>query len=85
MLEKENFEKELKDLEKAVEKLEKGELPLEEAIKCFEDGVKSANNCRRLLGSVQTRVEQLLGDGQGGFKVEPLLPEDAPEETGPVE
>jgi len=72
MEEKKNFEKELKGLEEAVEKLEKGELPLEEAIKCFENGLESANSCRRLLESVNTRVELLLQDGQNRLKTEPF-------------
>jgi len=70
MAEKKNFEKELKALEAAVEKLEKGDLPLEESIRYFEDGVKSAKECRRLLESVRTRVEVLLRDSQGGLKIE---------------
>lgn len=69
---KESFEAALRALEQAVERLESGELPLEESLVCFEQGVKSAARCRQLLKAVETRVELLLKDRDGGLAVEQL-------------
>jgi exodeoxyribonuclease VII small subunit len=67
--EKETFERALRALEEAVELLERGDLPLEEALACFERGVKSAAQCRNVLQSVDTRVENLLKDRDGALSV----------------
>ncbi len=71
-----DFEKALKQLEDAVTKLESGELSLEESLRCFEDGVRSARQCRKALDSMQTRVEQLLKKNDGEFETAPLHPDD---------
>ncbi|AJF06216.1 exodeoxyribonuclease VII small subunit [Geoalkalibacter subterraneus] len=67
-----DFEKALKQLEDAVTKLESGELSLEESLRCFEDGVRSARQCRTALDSMQTRVEQLLKKSDGKIETAAL-------------
>ncbi len=64
MAEKKSFESSLKILESAVTRLESGELPLEDALSCFEEGVKAAACCQKLLEKAELKVEKLLsGDG----------------------
>ncbi len=65
--EKESFEVALRALEEAVERLESGELTLEESLSCFEQGVKNAGRCQKLLKAVENRVELLLRDQQGNL------------------
>jgi exodeoxyribonuclease VII small subunit len=60
---KKTFESSLKSLEIAVERLELGDLPLEEALSCFEEGVKAAGSCQKLLNEAELKVNKLrLGD-----------------------
>ncbi len=70
MSEKPTFEQALKSLEEAVARLEKGQLPLDEALDCFEAGVQSANLCRKMLQSVEARVETLVKKSDGSLRVE---------------
>lgn len=67
---KESFEVSLHSLEEVVERLESGDLTLEESLECFEQGVKSAARCRKLLRDVELKVELLLKDRDGGLVVE---------------
>ncbi|TFH66082.1 MAG: exodeoxyribonuclease VII small subunit [Candidatus Zixiibacteriota bacterium] len=66
-----SFEEALRELETVVERLESGELKLDEALSCFEQGVKSANLCRKQLESVAARVEVLLAAKDGTLRTEP--------------
>jgi exodeoxyribonuclease VII small subunit len=67
---KESFETSLHVLEEVVERLESGDLTLEESLECFEQGVKSAARCRKLLREVELKVELLLKDRDGGLSLE---------------
>jgi exodeoxyribonuclease VII small subunit len=67
---KESFETSLHALEEVVERLESGDLTLEESLECFEQGVKSAARCRKLLKEVELKVELLLKDRDGGLTLE---------------
>ncbi|HEY7746896.1 MAG TPA: exodeoxyribonuclease VII small subunit [Desulfuromonadales bacterium] len=67
---KESFETSLHALEEVVERLESGDLTLEESLECFEQGVKSAARCRKLLKDVELKVELLLKDRDGGLSLE---------------
>jgi exodeoxyribonuclease VII small subunit len=67
---KESFETSLHALEEVVERLESGDLTLEESLECFEQGVKSAARCRKLLRDVELKVELLLKDRDGGLSLE---------------
>lgn len=72
MAEKKTFESSLKTLESAVEKLEAGDLPLEEALACFEDGVKAAGSCQKLLQEAELKVEKLRVTADGKPVLEPF-------------
>ncbi len=66
------FEQSLRQLEEAVARLEQGALPLDEALTCFEAGVQSANQCRKMLQQVETQVEVLVKKAEGVFETETL-------------
>lgn len=72
MARKETFESSLKALESAVERLEQGELPLEEALSCFEEGVKAAGSCQKLLQEAELKVEKLRVNDSGELISEPF-------------
>lgn len=72
---KESFETSLHALEAVVERLESGDLTLEESLECFEQGVKSAARCRKLLRDVELKVELLLRDRDGDLVVEEFSPQ----------
>lgn len=72
---KESFETALHALEAVVERLESGDLTLEESLECFEQGVRSAALCRKLLRDVELKVELLLKDRDGGLAVEEFSPQ----------
>lgn len=71
---KETFEASLLALEQAVERLENGDLSLEESLVCFEQGVKSAVCCRKLLKDVELKVELLLKGRDGELSIEDFSP-----------
>jgi len=70
MAKKKGFESSLKALEDAVFRLETGDLELEEALKIFEQGVKSAADCRTALEKVELQVETLLKQQDGSLSRE---------------
>ena len=70
MNDEKTFEQALAQLEEAVAKLEQGKIPLDEALDCFEQGVESANLCRKKLKAVEARIEVLVKDAAGEFSTE---------------
>lgn len=70
MAKKVGFESSLHALEQAVTRLEQGDLPLEEALKTFEQGVKSASECRKALDRVELQVEALVKKADGSLERE---------------
>ncbi len=69
---KATFEEALKKLEAAVGKLEEGNLPLSDALKLFEDGLNASNICRTRLDEARQRVEVLVKESGGEFKLTDL-------------
>lgn len=66
------FEEALKKLESAVAQLEAGNLPLADALKLFEDGLKASNACRARLEEARQRVEVLVKEAGGEFRLTDL-------------
>lgn len=79
--EESSFEASLKSLEEAVDQLEVGNLPLTEALQLFELGLKASNVCRARLEEAKQKVEVLLKDNAGGFRLEELDEEEVAEDT----
>jgi exodeoxyribonuclease VII small subunit len=48
-------------LQEVVARLEQGELPLDETLRLYEQGVRLAASCQRLLDSAELRVQALMG------------------------
>lgn len=70
MSKKDNFEKNLEELDQIVSKLESGELTLTEALKSFEDGIKLFNSCHETLKHVEDQVKILVDNMELGDKEE---------------
>ena len=79
MSSKNSFETSLKALESAVERLETGDLPLEEALACFEEGVRAAGSCQKLLKEAELKIEKLRTDATGELQKEPFAENSAGE------
>ena len=60
MEKKEQFEEEMKRLQKIVEELASGRLTLGESLKRYEEGVKLAKSCSLTLNEAQRKVELLI-------------------------
>ncbi|MFA5005304.1 MAG: exodeoxyribonuclease VII small subunit [Candidatus Omnitrophota bacterium] len=69
MKDKQNFEDDLKKLQKIVEELSSGSLSLADALKKYEDGIKLSQACSQTLSEAQRKVE-LLMKKDGKFSLE---------------
>jgi len=65
-----SFEESLRRLEEVIWDLENRDLPLEEAISRFEEGMRIVKVCEEFLTSARLRVEQLIAEAGGGYRVE---------------
>ena len=77
-MEKKGFEELMGRLEEIVEKLESGDLPLEESLDLFEEGIKIFKLCNKKLEGAQARVQRLVKELKGDFRLVPLEEEDGP-------
>lgn len=57
---KENFEESMKQLETIVTELENGNLNLDESVQKFEDGMKIAKQCNKILEEAEKKITILL-------------------------
>ena len=55
-----SFEEAYERLRKAVEELEAGRLPIEAAITRYEDAMRLAQLCNRILDQAELRIQQVL-------------------------
>ncbi len=62
-----SFEEAFERLEQAVEAMDGGDLSLDEAMAHFEEGMKLARYCERLLDDAELRVQQLIADSAGSL------------------
>ncbi len=67
-----NFEAALERLEAIVEELEGGEPSLEKAVLLYEEGVKLFRYSREQLNAAQKKVEELVGESEDSFSLQPL-------------
>ncbi|MFP4521416.1 MAG: exodeoxyribonuclease VII small subunit [Fibrobacterota bacterium] len=58
--EKTDFEESMKKLEQIVQEMESGELTLEKSIEKFEEGVKLAGICGKVLGDSEQKINELI-------------------------
>jgi exodeoxyribonuclease VII small subunit len=64
-----SFEDALARLEGNVARLEEGELKLEEALQVFEEGIAASRACAGWLDQTRKRVQVLVGDQEGEFRL----------------
>jgi exodeoxyribonuclease VII small subunit len=57
----ESYERLYAQLQEVVSRLEQGELPLDETLQLYEQGVRLAAACQRLLDTAELRVQALVG------------------------
>ncbi len=57
---KENFENSINMLEEIVQELEKGNLSLDDSVKKFEEGMKRAKECNKILENAEKKITILL-------------------------
>jgi len=67
-----SFEDSLQQLNEAVRRLESGDLALEEALQAFEEGIRHSRDCHRLLQKAEERIEMILKNEHGEYKVVPM-------------
>lgn len=72
-----SFEEALERLEEIVERLEDEALSLEESMALYQQGVKYASLCNRLLDEAEKKIELLTEDEEGNLD---LIPFDLPGE-----
>lgn len=61
-----SFEEALRRLEAIVQQLERGDVPLDQSITLYEEGDRLRAQCQRRLDMAQARIEQIMGNAQGG-------------------
>ena len=59
----ESYETLYVQLQEVVARLEQGELPLDETLQLYEQGVRLAAACQRLLDAAELRVQELGAAG----------------------
>lgn len=62
-----SFEENLENLEKIVKALENGDVPLDDAIEKFNEGMKYANVCNKILEDATKTVTKAI-DKDGNLK-----------------
>jgi len=60
-----SFEEKIGELEKIVQAMEKGDSPLDDMLKNFEDGIKIARECTKVLDDAEKKVSILTKKPSG--------------------
>lgn len=60
-----NFEENMENLETIVTELEKGDLNLDDSISKFEQGIKIAKECNKMLEDAEKKITILLKNDNG--------------------
>lgn len=67
-----HFEDAYHELAEIIDRLEAGDQTLDDSMALFERGRALVLLCEKQLNAAELRVSQLLGDGEGGVRLEPL-------------
>ena len=65
MAERKTFEKSIEELEEIVRRLENGDATLDESLTLFEQGVKLAKSCQKMLDEAEIKVSVLTSNPDG--------------------
>ena len=60
-----SFEEKIGELERIVQAMEKGDAPLDDMLKNFEDGIKIARECTKVLDDAEKKVSILTKKPSG--------------------
>lgn len=63
-----NFEEQIAELEKIINDLENGDLNLDDSVVKFEEGMKIAKECNKMLENAEKKITILLNDENGEVK-----------------
>lgn len=72
------FEQAMQRLDAIVEAMESGEIGIEESISKYEEAMKLAAHCRKILDESEQRIKQIQLDAAGEPQAEPFEPPAAP-------
>ena len=70
-----SFEEQIAELEKIINDLENGNLNLDDSVVKFEEGMKIAKECNKMLENAEKKITILLNDENGEVKEEALKTE----------
>ena len=65
-----SFEEQIAELEKIINDLENGNLNLDDSVVKFEEGMKIAKECNKMLENAEKKITILLNDENGEVKEE---------------
>jgi len=66
------FEDAYRELAEIIDRLEAGDQTLDDSMALFERGRVLVLLCEKQLNAAELRVSQLLGDGEGNTRLEPM-------------
>lgn len=67
MAEKKTFEQSVEELEVIARRLESGDASLDESLALFEQGVKLAKSCQKMLDEAEMKVSVLMVNPDGSI------------------
>ncbi len=66
------FEDAMRRLDQIIQALESGEIGIEESIERYEEAVRLAAHCRRILDEAEQRIRKIQVDAAGQLRSEPF-------------
>jgi exodeoxyribonuclease VII small subunit len=69
------FEEAMRQLDEIVSAMESGRIGIEESINRYEEAMRLAGQCRKILDEAEMRIRKIQADGAGGVREAPF---DAP-------
>lgn len=79
------FEEAMEQLDTIVEAMEAGEIGVEESIARYEEAMKLAAHCRKILDQAEQRIQTIQLDAAGKPEATPFEPPDEHEEDQAVD
>jgi exodeoxyribonuclease VII small subunit len=76
------FEQAMERLDEIVAAMESGEIGIEDSITRYEEAMKLADHCRRVLDTVEQRIQKIQLESSGQLATEPLADTPPPDDQG---
>ncbi len=74
-----SFEEAMQRLDEIVEGMESGEIGIEESISRYEEAMKLAAHCRKILDTVEQRIQKIQTVAGSTPRAVPFTPASSPE------